>query len=205
MMRHLSLALMLLSPAVEAFSPTDGVTSPDGVTAAVDMPHELRKRNISARGLGCCVFRSGEHSADYQNVPQLDNWAEWMVENGIAGGGYPQKFDSLAARISKDRGMSVPEYVQSTDGDPAILELALRTGRMPCVTYDGRDDFYRGRIAHMVNLVHLDAQRAAILDNNRPGVYVWMTRDEFLNRWRGTGGGWAVVLLAPPPPPIKKG
>jgi hypothetical protein len=53
----------------------------------------------------------------------------------------------------------------------------------------------------MVNLAHLDAERGAIIDNNRPGSWVWMTRAEFLARWRGNSGGWAIVFLAAPPPP----
>jgi hypothetical protein len=69
------------------------------------------------------------------------------------------------------------------------------------VTYDGRDDFYRSSIGHMVNLVYLDGERGCILDNNRVGVYVWMTRAEFLSRWKGSGGGWAFVLLDAPPAP----
>jgi hypothetical protein len=73
------------------------------------------------------------------------------------------------------------------------------------VTYAGRDDFYSGPIAHMVNLVYMDDSRACILDNNRPGVFLWMTRKEFLQRWRDQGGGWAYVFLAPPPPVYKEG
>ncbi|MBA4191752.1 MAG: hypothetical protein C0467_27545 [Planctomycetaceae bacterium] len=72
----------------------------------------------------------------------------------------------------------------------------------------------------MVNLVHLDDHTAAILDNNFPGTWLWMSRTDFLARWRGVrpdgraflardgrgravpiGGGWAIVLLHSPPPP----
>jgi hypothetical protein len=81
----------------------------------------------------------------------------------------------------------------------------MKTDRMPFVTYAGRDDFYRGRVAHMVSLAHLDGERAAIVDNNRPGIWLWMTRAEFLSRWRDFDGGWAGVLLDPPPPPHPAG
>jgi hypothetical protein len=84
------------------------------------------------------------------------------------------------------------------------LELALKTDRMPAVTYDGRDGFYGESVAHMVDLAHLDSTRAAIIDNNRPGHWVWMTRDQFVSRWRSNNGGWAVVLLDPPPPPYTR-
>ena len=66
----------------------------------------------------------------------------------------------------------------------------------------------------MTNLYLSDTQ-AAILDNNFPGTWLWMSAQDFLNRWRGTqtngqpfmagrqpiGGGWAIVLLAGPPSP----
>jgi hypothetical protein len=39
---------------------------------------------------------------------------------------------------------------------------------MPAVTY-GYSPRYGGRVAHMVNLVHLSERWAAILDNNFPG------------------------------------
>ena len=93
------------------------------------------------------------------------------------------------------------EYVQHTGGDEEFLRLALKTQRMPGRTYAGRDSRYNGPIAHMVNLVYLDDTSAAILDNNFPDKPLWMTRKEFLDRWRDHGGGWAVVLLNSPPPP----
>jgi hypothetical protein len=118
------------------------------------------------------------------------------------GGGWPQKVDQMFAQFAREKGVSAPAYIQHTGGDESFLELALKTDRMPSVTYAGRDDFYNGRIAHMVSLAHLDGARAAIIDNNRPGVWLWMTRTEFLSRWRDMQGGWAVVLLADPPPPM---
>ena len=100
-------------------------------------------------------------------------------------------------------GGGVP-YAQHTGGDASWLELVLKTGRYPGVTYDGRDSRYRGRIAHMVNLAYLDGRQAAILDNNYVDEYLWMHRDDFLDRWRGNGGGWGVALLGPPPLPRQR-
>jgi hypothetical protein len=71
------------------------------------------------------------------------------------------------------------------------------------VTYGYGERYRMQTIAHMVNLVHLDQKWAAILDNNFPGTYEWMPREEFLKRWAHPGGqGWAYVMLAPPPPPV---
>ena len=188
----------------EAFVECEDGVGPGSTEIECDLPKVYRKANISSKGLGCCVFRSGDHAAHYQGVEVLWGWPEWMKQNGIAGGGYPGKVDELIARIAKDRKLPVPEYVQHTDGDPKFLELALKNGYMPCITYAGMDPRYGPNtgIDHMVNLVYLDSKLACILDNNYIDKYLWMSRDEFLARWKARGGGWAWTLLAPPPPPM---
>jgi hypothetical protein len=205
--KFLSLAALLsLSSAALAFDPRPEPTAPDGTRATIDLPTSQHMRNVgsSLDGLGLCVFTSIQHSAYWQNVRVLDGFREW-VRRTQRGGGWPGKVDKLFAQFCKEKGVAVPPYIQHTGGDAEFLELALKTGRMPAVTYDGRDDFYRFQIAHMVSLAHLDAKRAAIIDNNRPGAWVWMTRAEFLSRWRGNSGGWGFVLLDPPPPPHPEG
>jgi hypothetical protein len=191
-----------------------GSIMPDGRAVDCDLPVQLRKKNIGSpppNGPGCCVFRSAECAADYQNIPTLDNFAEWMVENRIEGGGWPEKVDKLIAQIAKSRNMPPPAYVQHTKGDPEFLWRAIKTGRMPCITYDGRDMHYgpRTRIAHMVNLVGISPPGSSprfytIMDNNFVGAsqLVHLTEEDFLSRWRGTGGGWAFVLLNSPPMPV---
>ncbi len=173
----------------------------DGRAIRTHLPEERHLKNVGGSdGAGLCVFASISHAGDYQNDPVSAKIFQWMRQ--YPGGGYPSKVDAMMRRLADSLGVPVPLYVQHTGGDARFLELALHTGRYPCVTYDGRDGvYYRGPIAHMVNLVYLNEDRAAIHDNNYPGRYLWMTRDQFLARWRGNGGGWAVVLLAPPPPP----
>lgn len=172
----------------------DGPTH-DGVEVACELPNGEHMKNVGGRdGAGLCVFTSIEHSGRFQNVPALRGFQQHMRQE--PGGGYPEKVDAMMKKYAP----GVP-YVQYSGNDPAVLDLAIRTGRMPGVTY-GYGERYGGRIAHMVNLVALTDKAAAILDNNFPGTYEWMSRDEFLRRWKMGGGGWAVVLLAPPPPPV---
>lgn len=201
-------ALVLLAGTARAqpFNPTTSPNSPDGVKAVIDLPTARHIKNVGGSdGAGLCVFTSVQHSADWQNVRTLDGFREWMRRR--PGGGWPQKLDEMLAQFCRERGVSVPQYIQHTGGDESFLELALQTDRFPAVTYAGMDDFYRDRfnrpaqIAHMVNVAHLDDKWAAIIDNNRPGVWVWMSRRDFLTRWRANDGGWAVVLLDAPPPP----
>ena len=203
-----ALALALLLPAAVAaapFSSTPAPVSPDGTRAVVDLPTAQHLRNTGGMGrggpgtgAGLCVFTSIEDAARWQNVGGLAGLQRYMTTR--EGGGYPQKVDAVLKAFCASKNVPVPDYIQHTGGDDTFLDLAVKTGRGAAVTYDGRDDFYSGRIAHMVNLAHLDRETAAVIDNNRPGVWVWMSRADFLSRWRGNGGGWAVVLLAPPPP-----
>ena len=179
-----------------------GRTSPDGkFTLVCDLPESERKANIASKGLGCCVFRSIEYAARWQNELTLYNLPEQMVKAGIAGGGYPSKVTTILQKF----GPNV-QYVQDTSGDAAILEMILKSGRMACVTYNGHDCHYSGSIAHMVCLPYFDRTTgwACVEDNNftRANQHVWMSCDEFLKRWKGSGGGWVVALLKTPPPPV---
>lgn len=181
---------------------TGGSTGPDGKTeVACDLPADLLFHNTGGKdGAGLCVFASITYAAIYQNEAKLVGLFDSMKKE--RGGGYPDKVDKMIAKYGPGA-----KYLQYEGSDPSILKAALASGRMPCVTYNGHDPHYRGSIAHMVDLVCYDEQAnlAAIRDNNftGPNELVWMTCQEFLQRWRGDGG-WAVVLLAPPPPPPPK-
>lgn len=186
--------------------PTDG-----GTRATVDLPKEQHIRNVGGSdGAGLCVFTSAEVVGRWQSVPQLDGFQRWMTQR--PGGGWPEKLEEMLTRYCREKGASIPNFIQHTGGDEEFLDLAIRTGRAPCITYAGEDDFYKDRfgrpakIAHMVVCGHLDPATApnpqgCILDNNREGKWIWMSRRDLLKRWRDMNGGWAVVFLDSPPPP----
>lgn len=178
-----------------------GKVSPDGTEEITcDLPQSEKKKNVGGRdGSGLCVFTSVEYDARFQNVRELFDFQQKMRSE--LGGGWPEKVD----RMMKKYAPTV-KYLQHTGGDPEILKAAMRGGRGVCVTYNGHDCHYSGSIAHMVWLPHFSEKWACVSDNNfvRDDQYVWMSPDEFLKRWRGTGGGWAIILLAPPPPPPPK-
>lgn len=176
----------------------EAVGDPEPAVDALAMPADIRRHNIAAKGLGCCVFRSLDYASWWQNEPALHRFPEWMVSSGIAGGGWPEKVDSLIPKIAAARSMPAPRYVQYQGSSPAIIELALKTGRLPCITWQGN---------HMLSCVYLDAERAGILDNNAPDRISWYSRADFLRRWTAPGGkgGWVVVLLNPGPPPPPRG
>jgi len=183
-----------------------GEIAPDGVTKlSCNLPSNLQMHNKSGTdGRGLCVFTSIAHSARWQNENVFKDFRDWMTK--YPGGGYPEKVDRMIAKLCKDKGVEVPDYIQVEGGDLEILKLASKTGRMPSVTYShsptGR---YKGkRINHMVSLPHADDQWFCVLDNNYPSengnldIYEWMSPDEFKKTY---APGWAVILLASPPPP----
>ena len=175
-----------------------GRTSPDGTEAiACDLPETEHMKNTGGSdGAGLCVFTSVEHSGRWQNETSTLGFQERMRSE--PGGGYPGKLDRMMKKYCPQC-----RYLQYTGNDPSLLRSALRSGRMPAVTY-GFSPRYNSRIAHMVNLVHFSDRWACVLDNNFPGSqkYEWMNPAEFQRRWVMGGGGWAVFLLSPPPPPI---
>lgn len=182
-----------------------GPIGPAGQEVTCDLPQELRQRNRGGRdGAGCCVFASIQHAGRWQNQRELFDFLD-QVARHERGGGWPSKVDAMMKKYAP--GIS---YVQNTDGDLDFLRAALRSGRMPAITYDGRDVHYRGRIAHMVNTVHADEPGAAgaawwaVLDNNFVGQtqLVWLTEPAFKSRFMGNRGGWSVVLIGPPPVPV---
>lgn len=173
---------------------------------AVDLPKDKHVKNTAGTdGAGLCVWASIQMHATWLNSqPLMDAMIRMQKEKG---GGWPER----VAEKMKEWAPQIP-YVQSEGSDPAILDLAIKTQRGACVTY-GQSERYvssgnpSGTIAHMVLLSHLDPPShprpmAAIIDNNFPGTWEWMPRDEFLRRWKHpSGSGWAVVILEPPPPP----
>src|SRR5262249_48702223 len=128
--------------------------SPAGVEAVCDLPvtEHLKNRGGNDRtrdnprgepgkGYGLCVFSSLEVSARWQSVRERHGLPEWMTRR--PGGGYPEKLDRMIAAYCREKGVAVPAYVQHTGGDESFLDLAVKTDRLPCVTYAGMDGFYK--------------------------------------------------------------
>lgn len=207
-------SLVLLSIACvfsAAMAGGDESVAPDTKTQVQnDVPQRLRLRNkVGTNGLGLCVFTSCNVSAFWQNVGLLQDFRDWMTKH--PGGGYPSKLDEMISRRAKEKGLPPPQYLQFTSNDLLVLKMAVKTGRVPCVTYyyspTGR---YQGkRISHMVNIVHAGVGQApdgssywAVLDNNYPEKLEWMTEPTFLKVYSGGGTGWSVIFLNPGPPPV---
>lgn len=184
-----------------------GQVGPDGKTeVAIDLPLDQRMRNIGSRvdGLGMCVSTSITHSARWHNLRDWREFRDWCAK--YPGGSYPSKTDKQVKQYAQEKGITCPEFLQYEGNDPAIIVAALKAGLCPAITYDGRDGVrYQGHIEHMVNVVYLSRETnlAAIMDNNgKAEDLIWMSFDEFVERWTSKGrGGWVFLWLVPPPPP----
>jgi hypothetical protein len=187
---------------------TGGDMAPDGHTEVqADLPASsgLRLKNVGGSdGSGLCVFTSINMAARFQNERRLWDFQKQMRQE--AGGGYPGKVTKMIDKY----GPGTP-YIQYEGSDPSIIIQALKTGRIPCCTYDGHDPHYSGTIAHMICVVAFTGtddskDYVCVLDNNwiEENQLVWLRPSDFVKRWKGNGGGWVVILLNPGPPPVPK-
>ncbi len=183
-------ALALVGASATVNGPTHA-----GRTIECDLADSLQLRNTGGSdGQGLCVPTSLTQAARYQNCRELaDLQAKQKRE---PGGGWPDRVAQWIRRDAPNVGL-----VQYQGAKEDFLDRLISTGRMPCTTYNWGER-YGQTIAHCVNLVYLDAQWAAILDNNFPKTYEWMPRAEFFRRAKHPRGSyWAFGILSPPPPP----
>lgn len=180
--------------------------APDGTTQLkVDFPVSQHIDNIGSHvdGFGMCVMSSVEMAGLWANLEQMRGLRDWCAKQ--PGGGWPEKVDKQLKEFCGTHNMNTPGYIQYEGTDTTVLRMSLDTGRFPAVTYSGNDKVrYPRSIAHMVCLAHLDDNWACVWDNNgKRGELIWMTPNEFFERWQGPEkSGWAFVWLAPPPPPV---
>jgi hypothetical protein len=209
--------VLLLSPLMVLSSPpalepvgqvvVGGAVAPDHVTEVqCDVPSGERLHNIGSHvdGAGMCVMSSIEMALRYQGLDDLRGLRDWCAQS--AGGAYPSKVDQQIPAYCKQKNVPVPEYGQAERDSLATIKAILATGRIACVTYDGHDGVrYRGKIAHMVCVVHCDEKFVCLLDNNAVGEneLLWMSPEDFQTRFQG-GGGWVFFWLAPAPPPCPR-
>jgi hypothetical protein len=186
-----------------------GPVSPDGKEPInCHLPGSFHLKNVGGSdGAGLCVFASASHAGVWQSEEAFRAIFQWMRK--YPGGGYPEKFDRMLAKLCAEKGLPVPKYFHVEENDFELIKLASKNHVYLCVTYSrsptGR---YGGsKIAHMVNMPHCSDKWIAIHDNNYPGenAYEWMSPETYFKTCMVGGEKmWAIVLLTTPPPPAPK-
>lgn len=177
----------------------------DGTPLLVDYPGKRHMENLAGNdGLGLCVYASNAMAMDWHGIRGGRDLLQFMTRR--PGGGTPRKFDEDMKAFWASKGKPVPRYFHYEGSDMSVLDRAVSSGRMVCGTYcrspTGR---YSGkRTYHMVDWVHADGQRYAVLDNNFVGdaAYEQMSRSEAERCVKDERGNmWLVIFAAAPPPP----
>lgn len=183
--------------------PVDPQTG-ERIVADIDFDSHMKNKG-GTDGAGLCVPTSVNMAAFRQAVSECYDLQAYCTK--FPGGSYPQKFDDTIRRKTNGK---FKEYLNVTGREQCreLCRVALASGRAVGTTYgySPRPEYRGEAIAHMVTLVHLKGGRAAILDNNFPGTYEWMSEEEFWRRQEMMGGPWVLALTGgslPPPARIE--
>jgi hypothetical protein len=150
----------------------------------VNLEHFLRESNwLGSQREGSCVHATMVMLFRWQGREDLA--IKWRETYG--NGEYAHV---LADKLNKE-GVRYA-YTQNKN-DVNFLEWACQSRRGCGVTTKGG--------AHMVMLVHLDAEWAGIIDNNDIDEVKWIPRQTFLSEWQRSYS-WAVTPVYTPPPPL---
>jgi hypothetical protein len=162
---------------------------------------------------GCCVFTSAEAVLLYHHLEEWRGFRDWVASK-YPGGGNPAKLRACMEAYAKEKGISVPRFLQA-EGHPdsvmPLIRLAIKTGR-PCGVSDcGNPGNYDGEpVNHFTCLIHCDDQHMVFVDNN----YIYadpVSLNEGLRRLTTMvnqkkqpikSDMWAFIVLEPPPPPV---
>lgn len=182
---------------------TLGIQAQDGREPMVDLvtiPYVDKNFGSNIDGSGMCVFNSFRACLVSQYRDDFDDYARWLARH-YQGGGYPSRVTEYTRAYCRSKGIEGfdDQYVQIVGSDTleAIRE-ALEDGRSVAVTDSGDVSFYGRPVPHMTNIVYLDDQWAAIVDNNRPDRTEWISREAFIKRHRHYDSGWCIVYLGKP-------
>jgi hypothetical protein len=149
----------------------------------INVPLALRQSNWQGpQGQGSCVHASIISLFRWQGRYKTADYWRRTYGDGESPDDLAQAFDREGIR-----------YAYVTNGDVKFLEWACRTRRGCGITVMG------GK--HMVALVHLDAEWAAILDNNNVSKFIWLPRATLIAEWKASYG-WAVTPIYTPAAPL---
>lgn len=192
----LSVALLLCLPSLASAQLLDGQREQhrqepayNGSTANAPIPANLHVRNEGGSdGAGLCVIASLRINGRYQGVPGVEQI--WAKAKTRPGGYSPGKLQGLL-----DETVPAEKWASYVGTNTGVLDQLSKAGYPIGATMNTGELYNYAPIHHMVSLVHYDQAKdlACVVDNNRPGVFSWMTAREFSRRWIDGGTGWAFV------------
>ena len=166
-----------------------GGISYQGRTAQCPIPHALRKRNEGGSdGAGLCVIASQVCDGNWQAmVAEMADF--WRAAKERRGGYWPERLKGLVKELHPEI-----KYLSYEGDETDWMQLWLGYGVPVGVTYGTGRGYRYQQISHMVSLVGLWDDLAAVIDNNFPRWVAWMPRAEFDRRFTMTGGyGWGFL------------
>lgn len=187
-----AILLVLLACAVGCEIPPVSVRSlpaPAPESPAANLPAELHQRNWTGDlGQGSCVHASLTSHLRWLNQYELgERWRKTYSDG------------EYASRLMQRLDAEEIDYSYTLKADPRFLDWATSTKRGAILWW---------KPAHcctFMGWVEKDGtQHAAILDNNRPGLFELTPREQFVRLWAGYGG-FALTVLDDPAtaPPYK--
>jgi hypothetical protein len=185
-MRRLTLAILLLVTLTGCEPPPtleSPFQSPKIEKPTVNLPLALRQSNWrGSQREGSCAWASMISLLRWQGHYQIADWIRANYGNGARPVDTAQKLDRAGVR-----------YAYVTNGDVNFLEWSCRTRRGCAITVQG------GK--HMICLVYLDDQWAAVLDNNSVENFIWVPRETLIAEWKASYG-WAITPIYDPAAPL---
>lgn len=182
--RAIALVCLLLSGCEQMPTQVRALRSPPPEAPPANPHPSLHQRNKTGpQGEGSCVHAS------------LVNHWRWLNRHEIAAKWWATYGDGeYASRLMERLDAAGEKYVYTEKADPRFLDWCSQTRRgailwwkpSHCCTFEGWVTDKSGK------------QFAAVLDNNRPGVYEYHEREQFIRGWAGFGG-FALSSLSPPP------
>lgn len=113
----------------------------------------------------------------------------WRVARSRPGGYWPDRLKKLVKELHPEI-----KYLSYEGDETDWMELWLGYGVPVGVTYGTGRGYRYEQISHMVSLVGLWDDYAAVIDNNFPRWVAWMPRPEFNRRFTMSGGyGWGFL------------
>lgn len=95
------------------------------------------------------------------------------------------EFDHIVRRMGGSTYMTAA-------GDVRVLDRCINERRGAVIFYYPN---------HSILLVHVDAEQAIVLDNNRINEFIRIPREQFIREWQGYGGVAIVPVIGSPRPP----